>query len=138
MGILEKIKSKMAGKSENPDMKEIRKFMSTINMTFNGYGGLSVHGLVVSEFGYLIRYLTNKKIDSLSDFRIIAQHKALIDKSIQAELSKSVLRESEVFGYSREITEGNILRLQKIVNSICGYTKLCDTLGVDTYAARDS
>lgn len=137
MRILEKFRNLIAKKQVCPSTAKVQEFMAEIDMTFNGYGGLSMHRLAVSEFGYLIRYLTDGKIESFSDFRVIVENKEAIDESIKAELSKDILRESEVFGYSRETTEGNILRLQKIVNSICEYTALCDRLGVNIYAARD-
>jgi len=37
-------------------------------MTFDGFGGLVIHHLVVSEFGYLLRYLTDGKLEE-SGFR---------------------------------------------------------------------
>lgn len=136
MLILNKLMSIITKKKTNPKTAKVQEFMAKINMTFNGYGGLCMHSLVVSDFGYLIRYLTEGKIDSFSDFRAITENKELIEKSIKRELSKEILRESEAFGYSREISEGNILRLQKIVNSIYEYTTLCDELEVDIYHAR--
>lgn len=101
------------------------------SMSFEGYGGLVVHGLVVHEFGYLLRYLTKGKQDRLDDFRAIRENRDLILSAIKSELSKEVLRESEVFGCSRETTEGNILNLQKIVISICEYVDLCERLDLD-------
>ena len=120
-----------------PKIAKVQNFMTGIDMDFKGYGGLNMHRLAVSDFGYLIRYMTDGKIDSFSDLRAISENKMAIEEAIEQELSRDVLRESEVFGYSREIAEGNILRLQKIVNSICEYTALCDKLGVNIYAARD-
>lgn len=137
MRILEQIKGLIVKEKLCPKTAKVREFMTGIDMDFKGYGGLNMHRLAVSEFGYLIRYLTDGKIDSFSDLRVIAENKIVIEESIEKELSRDVLRESEVFGYSREITEGNILRLQTIVNSICEYTVLCDKLGVNIYAARD-
>lgn len=138
MRVLEKLKNKLTRKKNCPKTKKAQEFMAGIDMNFNGYGGLTMHRLAVNEFGYLIRYLTNGNIESFSDFRLITNNKHLIDERIKNELLKDVLRESEVFGYSRETTEGNILRLQKIVDSIYEYTNLCDRLGVDIYAARDN
>lgn len=137
MRILENLRKKMALNKLSPSAQKVQEFMEEIDMNFNGYGGLTMHRLAVSEFGYLLRYLTEGKIESFSDFRAIVEQKEFIAESIRKELSKDVLRESEVFGYSRETTEGNILRLQKIVNSIDDYTALCDRLGVDIYAAQN-
>lgn len=136
MRVIEKLKDMAIKKRECSKLAEVKGFMAEINMDFNGYGGLNIHRLVVSEFGYLLRYLTGGEIDSFSDFRVIAENKLAIEDNIKKELARDVLHESEVFGYSRDTTEGNILRLQKIVNSICEYTVLCDELGVDIYAAR--
>lgn len=107
-------------------------------MTFEGFGGLVIHNLVVSEFGYLIRYLTKGKIERFDDFDLINENKELIFSAIDEELSKEVLRESEVFGYSREITEGNIKNLQKIIVTICSYVDLCRKLELDLDPKSDN
>ena len=116
---------------------EIDLFMADHEMTFNGYGGLNIHRLLVREFGFLLRYITEKEIDTLSDFRVIAQNSVMINENIKQELSKDVLRESEALGCSRQTAEGNLTRLRGIVKVITEYTALCDRLGVDLYAARD-
>ena len=120
-------------KPQCPKLKTVLTFMSERGMTFQGYGGLVIHNLVVYEFGYLIRYLTDKKVGYFKDFSLIVNEKNMIDEAIKEELSKDVLRESEAFGYSREITEGNITNLEKIVDTIVDYVNLCDDLGVDPY-----
>lgn len=116
---------------------EIDLFMAKHEMTFHGFGGLNIHSMLVREFGYLLRYITDKKIDSLSDFRVIANNSEMINLNIKRELSKDVLRESEALGVSRQTAEGNMTRLRGIVNVITQYTAMCDRLGADLYAARE-
>lgn len=112
--------------------------MQDNGMTFEGFGGLVIHHLVVYEFGYLLRYLTDGKIERFDDFDLINKNKEFILSAIDEELSKEVLRESEVFGYSREITEGNIRNLQKIIITICSYVDLCRKLELDLDPKTDS
>jgi len=69
-----------------------------------GFGGLIIHSLVVSEFSYLLRYVTDNKIERFNDFHLIYKNKDEILNVIETEIKKEVLNESEVFGYSREIT----------------------------------
>ncbi|KAB7687681.1 hypothetical protein GBN24_14310 [Plesiomonas shigelloides] len=107
-------------------------------MTFEGFGGLVIHNLVVSEFGYLLRYLTKGKIERFDDFDLINENKELIFSAMHEELSKEVLRETEVFGYSREITEENINNLKEIIITICSYVDLCRKLELDLNPKTDS
>lgn len=119
--------------------KKVRsQFMQENDMTFEGFGGLVIHHLVVSEFGYLLRYLTDGKLERFDDFQLINENKESILSAIDDELSKEVLRESEVFGYSREITEGNIKNLQKIIVTICSYVDLCRKLELDIDPKADN
>ncbi|MDO7927764.1 hypothetical protein Q6A51_13290 [Pseudomonas sp. KFB-139] len=135
LSLITKLFQKITDKKTKPT--EIEKFMSDHAMTFHGYGGLNINRLVVHEFGYLIRYLTDKKLDSFRDFRAISKSALAINQEINAELSKEILRESEALGVSRETAVGNMQRLQGIINTIAQYTALCDRLNVDLYAARD-
>lgn len=106
--------------------KRVQDFMRAHGMTFHGFGGLVVNELVANEFGYLLRYLTDGKLDSFSDLRKICGNRELILDAIDVELAKELPRESEVFHYPREIAEGNLLNLRVIVETTCEYVDLCD------------
>lgn len=108
------------------------------NMRMEGFGGLIIHSLVVSEFSYLLRYVTDNKIERFNDFHLIYKNKDEILNVIETEIKKEVLNESEVFGYSREITEGNIKNLRKIIICICDYVDLCDSLNLELDPNQES
>jgi hypothetical protein len=121
----------------NPLPKEIKEFIVIHDIKFNGFGGLNVNREVVSEYGYLVRMLTEGRLETLYEFREVFNHAELLREKIKLELSRDVLRESEVFGYSRQTTEGNILRLQGLVETIIHYVALCDQYQIDPDAARE-
>jgi hypothetical protein len=81
--------------------------------------------------------LTEGRLDTLYDFREVFNCGELLLSSIRQELSRDVLRESEALGYSRQTTEGNMLRLQGLVETIVQYVTLCDRYKVDPEAARE-
>lgn len=114
-------------------VRQVVDFMEKHEINFDGYGGLNIHRQVVREYGYLLRYVTESKLDTFSDFRAIRDHRAVILENIDSELAKPVLREAEVFGYSRQTTEGNLVRMRALVETISLYTALCETLDVDIY-----
>lgn len=117
--------------------KEVKEFIAEHEILFNGYGGLNINRQVVSEYGYLVRMIGDGKLEALSDFRAVFDHGVFLRENIRKELSKKVLRESEVFGYSRQTTEGNMIRLQGLVETIIQYVALCDQYQVDPDAARE-
>ena len=117
-------------------VRQVVDFMNKNEINFNGYGGLNIHRQVVREYGYLLRYVTEGKLDTFEDFQGIRDHQAAIVENIDRELAKPMLRESEVFGYSRQTAEGNLLRMKALVETIALYTALCETLGIDIYAPR--
>jgi len=106
-------------------------FMHENRMSMESFSGLIIHNLIVSEFSYLLRYLTDNRIERFNDFYLIHKNKNEILSAIEIELEKDVLKESEVFGYSREITEGNIKNLRAIIICICEYVDLCDSLNLE-------
>jgi hypothetical protein len=105
-------------------------FMRRHEMSFNGFGGLVIHGLVASEFGYLLRYVTNGELEQVRDFEAIRAKKNQILSEIQTELMQPQLRESEVFRVSREVAAGNLENLRSIVECISDYVDLCRSLGL--------
>jgi hypothetical protein len=102
-------------------------------MSFNGFGGLIIHGMVASEFGYLLRYLTVGKLERINEFEKIREEKDQILLAITNELGKSALRESEVFRISREDAIGNMNNLRVIIECICDYVDLCRSLDIELF-----
>lgn len=117
-------------KKSQPAPNLLDEFVRSRRIEFYWPGKISVEGSYVDRFSYLIDGLTGGKVRTLIDFRSVADQKALIDRSIANDLQRKVLWESERSNYNREITEGNVQQLQKIVHSIAGYVRLCDQLGI--------
>jgi len=126
-------KGNAAGASQDKRVRKVAEFMDKNEINFAGYGGLNIHRQVVKEYGYLLRYITDGKLDTFQDFRAIRDSHVDIIKSIDQELAKPLLRESEVYGYSRQTAEGNLVRLKALISTITEYTDLCETLGIDLY-----
>ncbi|QXQ20684.1 hypothetical protein [Pseudomonas tolaasii] len=126
-------KGNASGAPQDKRVRKVAEFMDKNEMNFAGYGGLNIHRQVVREYGYLLRYITEGKLDTFQDFRAIRDSHVDIIKSIDQELAKPLLRESEVYGYSRQTAEGNLIRLKALIATITEYTNLCETLGINLY-----
>ncbi|WP_414894424.1 hypothetical protein [Pseudomonas sp. IT-232MI5] len=135
--MLNRVLSVFRNAKPNPLPKEIKEFIVKHDIKFDGFGGLNINRQVVREYGYLVRMLTEGRLDTLYDFREVFNCGELLLSSIRQELSRDVLRESEALGYSRQTTEGNMLRLQGLVETIIQYVALCDQYKVDPEAARE-
>ncbi|MEB0024753.1 hypothetical protein QN375_02935 [Pseudomonas sp. MH9.2] len=117
-------------KKSKPAPSFLDEFVRRHRIEFYWPGKNSVEGSDLGEFSYLVGGLTGGQVRSLKDFRYVADQKALIEASIADDIKKDVLWESERFYCCREIAEGNVQQLQKIVHSIAGYVRLCDQLGI--------
>ncbi|KIP18467.1 hypothetical protein KY49_3598 [Burkholderia sp. MSHR3999] len=90
--------------------------------------GFVVDGLLVSEFGYLLRYVTSGKHDSFKNFEAIADDYAAIDGAIFKEMSKAVPKEAEVNFTSPDGARRNLENMRYIVKAITEYVALAKTL----------
>jgi len=126
-------KIKATDTSQDERVKLVIEFMKKNEIDFAGYGGLNMHRQVVREYGYLLRYVTEGEIETFQDFQAIRDSNIGIIKSIDKELTKPLLRESEVYGYSRQTAEGNLARLKALISTITEYVDLCETLDIDPY-----
>lgn len=92
-----------------------------LNINFNGFGGLVIDHLVVNEFSYLLRFLTDGKLESFNDFQKIYEEKSKILHNIELELAKENMKEEEAFHVSRATAEGNMRNLANIISKISEY-----------------
>lgn len=90
--------------------------------------GFVVDGLLVSEFGYLLRYVTSEKYDSFKNFEAIADDFAAIDGAIFSEMSKAIPREAEVNFTSPDGARRNLENMRYIVRAITEYVDLAKKL----------
>lgn len=105
------------------------RFMAEQGMSLQGYdGGLVIHHLMVSELGYLLRNVTDGRLERFDDFQTITQASPLILSAIQTEMEKPVLREQEAFKIDRESAQMNMQNLAKIVRCISDFVVLSRVL----------
>lgn len=115
-----------------PKRKRMERFAEERRFKLNGAYGFSVNGLLVREFGYLLRYVTNGKHDSFENFEEIANDFVAIDGAIVNEIGKPTPREEEVNFTSHEGAVQNLKNLRYIVRCISEYVDLAKELGLPT------
>lgn len=110
--------------------KTVEAFCQQWKFKLYGDYGFSVDGLIVSEFGYLLRYVTEDKHDSFKDFAAIADDYAAINGAIVIEMAKPIPREAEVNFTTPEGASRNLKNLHYIVEAITKYVELANNLGL--------
>lgn|GEM_PF-2488715 len=123
--------------SSSNSLTDIQIFMKNHRITFHGFGGLNIRGLVVSEFNYLFRYYSKSNY-SLIDFPSILEvdfHDTKLN--IKKELDSGNLKEMEHFGVSETTARGNANNLLHILETLENYKAECDRLGISySYGMR--
>jgi hypothetical protein len=87
---------------------------------------------IVSEFGYLIRYITEDlqggAIDDFDDFERIANHIDYIEARISLELQSESPRETRLV--SLETARANLRNLRLIVKCLAAYVEMARAAGL--------
>jgi hypothetical protein len=118
------------------EQREERKAQE-LNINFNGFGGLVIDHLVVNEFNYLLRFITDGELESFSDFQKISKNQVAILNNIELELTKEKMKEEDAFNVSRATAEGNMKNLANIVSKISTYYKYQSALKHNKPIKRD-
>lgn len=114
-------------KKSTPPLAE---FMKEHEMTFHGYGGLNIGGLLVKEFNYLFRYYS-KSNGSLIDFPSILEiNFSDIKGNIYQELTSGNMKEMESLNICEKTARNNLNNLLNILEVLEKYKDECDRLGV--------
>jgi hypothetical protein len=117
----------------------INKFLEQNRINFNGYGGgLSIDGLVVREFGYLLNYISGKTISNFYDLDKIYQNKDMLLANIDKECDKNVLKEEDHLNISHETAVYNQKNLKNIIIKICDFIDICKSLNLDYIEVKNS
>ncbi|MDA8093317.1 MAG: hypothetical protein M0T84_05280 [Betaproteobacteria bacterium] len=87
---------------------------------------LVANGLCISEFGYLLRYISEGALDAFGDLHAVASQRAHLLAVIDAELVQPVLREEQSLGIGHETAVYNMRNLRGIVDTIYQYCALLD------------
>lgn len=87
---------------------------------------------IVSEYGYLIRYITENlpggAIEDFDDYDRIAKNFSFIDFCIDTELQTDIPRETRLT--SLETARGNLMNLQLIVQCLTAYVEMARAVGL--------
>lgn len=114
----------------------LKKFVKQNHFYLNGSYGFSVNGVLVSEFGYLLRYVSDGKHETFNNFEALADDFVSINGAIVLEMRKPVPREMEVNFTTRDGALTNLENLQTIVRSITKYVELARKHGFDPNPLR--
>lgn len=112
--------------------KRMEQFAEERRFKLNGEYGFSVDGLLVREFGYLLRHVTRGKHGSFQNFDEIADNFVAINGAIVIEMQRDTPREEEVNFTTHEGAIRNLKNLQYIVKCIADYVDLAKQLGLTT------
>ena len=116
--------------SSSKPSSDMQIFMKNHIITFHGFGGLNIRGLVVSEFDYLFRYYskTNYSLINFPSLLEVDFHDTKLN--IKEELDSGNLKEIEAFGVSESTARGNANNLLDILETLENYKTECDRLGI--------
>lgn len=110
--------------------KRFEQFAQERRFKLNGPMGFSVDGLLVREFAYLLRYVTNGKHRAFDDFEKIANDFVAIDAAILTGMKRPMLREEEAHFTGHEGALRNQRNLRNIVRCITEYVHLAKEIGL--------
>lgn len=91
---------------------------SSNSLGSSGWASLqTVDGLIVEDFQYLLRYVSDGRLHSFDDLDALKSYKFELIQAIDEELAKEVMPE-ESRGASRETAEANLHNLRRIIISL--------------------
>lgn len=111
----------------------LRAFETKWGYSLEGSSYLTiVNAGIVSEFGYLIRYITEDlpggAIDAFDDYERIANHFSYVDSRIVLELQSDTPRETRLT--SLETARANLRNLRLIVKCLTAYVEMARAVGL--------
>lgn len=110
--------------------RRLNSYAKERGIEFNGYGGLVINHLVVSEFGYLLRYYSGGALESFDDFEKVFAISASVRSAVDADYLNPKLREEQNLQVSRSTADRNLQNLKGILDAIDGYVAKCKQLGI--------
>jgi hypothetical protein len=106
-----------------------KKTEKDFGIELEGWGGLGINNLVVSEFNYLFQYILSKQdtldknmsIRDVDNFKLISENINLLTTLIDEELSLDKLREEECYNISHDTAIRNMKHMRNILISISNW-----------------
>lgn len=110
-------------------LKEIEEYFIKNEIDFY-FSYMTIKKNMISEYGYLLNYVSNGKVETFDDLDKVLENKEVILKNIDDELSKKVLREEANLNISNESAKTNMEDLKTIILTILNLKEYAKTLNL--------
>lgn len=110
-------------------LKEIEEYFIKNEIDFY-FSYMTIKKNMISEYGYLLNYVSNGKVETFGDLDKVLENKEVILKNIDDELSKKVLREEANLNISNESAKTNMEDLKTIILTISNLKEYAKTLNL--------
>lgn len=110
-------------------LKEIKEYFIKNEIDFY-FSYMTIKKNVISEYGYLLNYVSNGKVETFDDLDKVLENKEIILKNIDDELSKAVLVEGAYYNISNESARTNMEDLNTIILTISNLKEYAKTLNL--------
>lgn len=126
MNIINKISKTIKDKKL---LKEIEEYFIKNEIDFY-FSYITIKKNIISEYGYLLNYVSNGEVETFNDLNKVLENKEVILKNIDDELSKKVLREEANLNISNESAKTNMEDLKTIILTISNLKEYAKTLNL--------
>lgn len=110
-------------------LKKIEEYFIKNEIDFY-FSYMTIKKNIISEYGYLLNYVSNGKVETFDDLNKVLKNKEVILKNIDDELSKAVLVEGAYYNISNESAKTNMQDLKTIILTISNLKEYAKTLNL--------
>ena len=110
-------------------LKEIEEYFIKNEIDFY-FSYITIKKNIISEYGYLLNYVSNGEVETFDDLDKVLENKEIILKNIDNELSKAVLVEGAYYNISNESARTNMEDLKTIILTISNLKEYAKTLNL--------
>lgn len=110
-------------------LKEIEEYFIKNEIDFY-FSYITIKKNIISEYGYLLNYVSNGEVETFDDLDKVLENKEIILKNIDNELSKAVLVEGAYYNISNESARTNMEDLKTIILTILNLKEYAKTLNL--------
>jgi len=103
-----------------------KKVVKKHSINFDGRMGLSINGLLVKDFDYLLNWYSNNQLLGFADRELLFFHHEQIIKEINNDFKNKKLKEELAYpiSISRNLAEAKLCELKKIIIALVEYYKI--------------
>lgn len=110
-------------------LKEIEEYFIKNEIDFY-FSYITIKKNIISEYGYLLNYVSNGEVETFDDLDKVLKNKEIILKNIDDELSKAVLVEGAYYNISDESARMHMEDLKTIILTISNLKEYAKTLNL--------